>query len=346
MMYVKREGYVLVLSIMLMGMLMVLVTSVVQRVLVTRQTARLTTERMKAQELAWSGLQIAYAQLAQKSKEVVEKLPAPQQAGEKTQKPADDRLRMIEYSSWWQEYELKREIEGVDGTIVLYVVPESGKINLNGLYDFKQKKWYSDQFFNARQLIQLVSERLRPLLGNVNLVDILEKFFKEKNGPIEDITQLKSIKEFEKLDALFFARPPEKEAPFRPALADLFTVARDDRGLNPACLSHSVAWLINPQSLDSAQVRKIRAQIAPEIKETMDWTKNWEKLLQPLYKKSYTDIPRDLKILFNPKFEGSIFSVVSYGKINTVTQALYVLVERTLARDQRVQYIIRKMYWL
>lgn len=41
----------------------------------------------------------------------------------------------------WQTFKLKEGVEGIDATIRICLSCEEGKINLNNIYDFKEKKF-------------------------------------------------------------------------------------------------------------------------------------------------------------------------------------------------------------
>lgn len=339
----KQQGYVLLLSVMMIGALMVLVTSVIGRVTLARQTASLAYQREQARQLALSGIQCAYAQLAEKPEASPKKAEKPQAAAAPQQSSL---APWIKYCGWWQRYECTEELDGVSGTMQWYIAPEEGKLNLNSFYDFKKKTFVLQGPFDARKGLLMINERMKNQLGSVSLVKIIEELFKDRKEPLEDLTELKKVKDFEKIAYLMFPAPPEKDAPLVPTFMDLFTVTGTGVDVYPATLSLSMQAILGFPALKPETVKKQRAELAPQIKDQMNWQTSWDQLLQPLYKKSYQEMPQEIKTILSGKFEGNVFSVVSYGKFGSITERVYALIERTLSRDQRVEYVIRKIYWI
>lgn len=328
-----QSGYIMMLSLVMVAGLMIMVTSIVNQVRITRQAMRIVAERAQAQQLALAGIQLAYAQLAAPT----------DQKSTGTATSTNALKEFVTYSSWWQEYELTQEKEGVNGTISIYLVPDEGKININALYDFKEKKFIKNPRFDARSFLSSIDEKLKPIL-KMSLIEPLEKFLREQNGPLDDITQLKAIPEFAPLLDTFFAQPPVKEQQFKPALSDIFTVVPSQR-IYPAMLSLNMQWAFGLQD-PSVNLKQARNELASKIKENSDLQTEWNTFYTSIYKKKFTELQGEFKLLLDTKFEGRFFSLISYGKIGPITQRLYALIERVVNRDKTVTYFVRKLYWI
>ena len=327
----SSPGYILVLTLMIISASVILVTRLINRSIGNKRQSRLLLDREKAKMIALGGIEIAISQLSL--------------LDTTTTTTTDQKLitKILENTNRWQNFSLNQAADGIDGELQLYITSESGKINLNTLYNFKDKKFIADNTFDGKKIVQLLAEKLKPTLGDTNFSEILERFLKGHAGPLDDVTELLTLKELKKFHENLFLKPQQKIA-----VTDLFTVSSPTRELQPLLISASLGSLLGfkTPTQETEKLIKERRELAKNYKAPAQWAQDWNKLLAPLYGKEYTSIPQEIRNLLKPKFEESHFSVVSYGKIGIITQKVYAILEKEkTSDDQHGRYIIKKLYW-
>lgn len=340
-----RSGYILLFTLMIISAITVMVTGIVGRVVTQRRLARLFADRERAYQLALGGIEIAKSQLTVEPKEEKE---TPQAKKEPHDETAEFVERLLRYLNHWQTFKLNEERDGIEGEVQLYITSEQGKIDLNALYDFKAKKFIVDGALDARKLIQLFADKFKPISGDVNIVDMLERFMQSREYPIEDISELLSIKGFGKFNDFLWSAPPpqDKKEPII-ALTDVFTVNTYARSLQPVVISPSLQFILGfKQQAYDEKGSKQKKETAKLIKTAMNWQQEWDKVLAPLYGKGYTDVPAEIRSLYISQFEATMFSVISYATIGAVTVKLCAIIEKLSQKEKTPTFVLRKLYWL
>ena len=340
----KTNGYVLPLSLMMVAMLMVLVTSIINRVTVTRFVTRNDVELAQTKLLALSGLHIAFAQLQQPQEQMV--LQGKEKKPQKVAEPQLGGINAFDKASFWHEYVFKNDRDGFDGSIAWYIVPESGKIPINALYDFKKQNFVQDAKVDGRKIMTTVGQLLQPYLKSINFVEVVEKFLSKQKDPVDDITKFKEIPELQSFTKDFFPQPRLEKEKVIPAFADLFTIITTENEINPLYLSLSLQTLLAIPMPSNNAIQNRRESLADLLLDGKTTKVFEEKNEEFLYKKQLKDIRAEIQPLFATKFEVTYFSVVSYGKRDALTQGVYAIIERTLTKDKKTEYAIRKIYWI
>src|SRR5689334_14735667 len=170
--------------------------------------ARLAHERAVARQLALGGIEWARTILARPRKE--EKKKGKEGAEKQTLSPdMQDLLMLFPAINRWQNFELKKESDGIDATIRICISSEEGKINLNSVWDFKQKKFKdSPPQGSTEKIIQELSVKLETFQVK-GFREGVSQFLKKQKGPLSDITQLLEDEYFKKnfQETLFYAPP-------------------------------------------------------------------------------------------------------------------------------------------
>lgn len=347
----KCPGFILTLTLLILSISIILVTQIVSRTLANYRLSRLIALREKARVLALGGIQIAIAQLSPEQSTDSKTTPTKPQSPEAPEKSAELTENVLLYVNRPQKFELKQEIEGIDAQIELYISSELGKINLNALYDFNNKKFVADQNFDGKKIVQLIAEKYKSLLGETNIIELLEKFFKSHNGPLDDITELLTLKEFAHFSDTIFQEPKKSEkTEIAVPLTDLFTAStKTSREIQPTQISRTLAATLgfSRQTLMEANNTAQAQELAQLIKPTMNWAQEWNKVLAPRFGKEYTNIPQEIRNLFSTRFEATTFSVLASATIETTTQKVYAIIEKNISSDaQNTHFAIKKLYWL
>lgn len=364
----KKNGYILILSLMIIALAVTLVTYIFYVGSVQMPYSHTMINREKAKLLALSGLQIAIAKLSQEV-EIKEESKKPnssespgKQAENKKAEPtpldqAAQKLikEIVPTLNRWQTFALKQEYDGIDGIIKICMGCESGKLDLNAWYDFEKHIFKGDK---AKQEIikKLITEFFKRI-GKEDLYAEFEKFLKARQYRLDDVTELLRASGFIAFkDAIFYPGPvkeKEEEKDKIPVyLTDIFTVWSGKQTVEPWLLSHSMCGLVGVKQTTTVDVesrKKAVEQVIKDVKIDAQWATDWKKLLSPLYGVELSALPKSIELIFDTKFEPKIFSVLSYGIVGEVTQKMLAILERNEEKnDKKLAYkvIIKKLYWL
>ena len=369
-MLLKRSGYVLALAMGFVALVSVLVTGLVHRVIVFHRVQYALVDREQARLLALSGVNIAIAQItdAQKAgekkkdekqnqaqqKQQKQQAPVPQAApgakqpqGQPQQAQAgvsikDQLTKLTVVINRWQTFSLPKEA-GVEGSCEIYIASERGKIDLNSIYDFSQRKFVKRDGFDGEKICQLVGEKLSSVVKSGSFAELLTTFLKERGYPLTDISQLVADKRFEKLRDRLFVTPNGGLA-----LYDLFTVETQQAQIQPWFITSGVGQVLGfkvGKMLD-AKIWQKSIEKLPASVGTLIWQQQWDTLVAPVYGKEYAKLTNEVKSMFAQKFESAPFSVVSYGKFGAFTTRVYAIIEEKKSEQgSATGFGIRKLYW-
>ena len=186
---------------MLIAVAMVLITSIYQKGSIFVPFISTMMQREQAKMLALSGVQVAMSQLATASeakdekKKDTETPPAARTMLRSGSAPAVGQEKtflahLLPILNQWQTFKLKKDIDGVDGQIMIAVASEDGKINLNNLYDFSKKQFRGEW----KKIMQAFFIKLRKKMNiSANLFEPFEKFLKERQYIVNDATELLTL---------------------------------------------------------------------------------------------------------------------------------------------------------
>lgn len=350
----NSHGYILVLALMITSVTVAMVSSLFYRSLLHYQRARYTYNKEQARILARSGIECALGQLngifkrpPQQKKQAPgqeQKKPEPkeqpnkQDSGKKELSPRKQRTdKLLKLLNRWQTFELKDSKEGIDATIKLYVACESGKININKMYDFSKKQFVKQGEFEASALLQLIFGNITQFTQKKDLFPKLSKFLKKQKFNLPDATSLFTDKDLRILGNNY---APDIEAQKKQLyFSDLFTIDSDSLVIDPLFLSSSLAIAVGFKTNKIKNTQEFLSKVPDKI----DWSRDWDTILQPIYGKKYENIPEPLKNAIGSQFEPNVFSVVSYARVGEITQKMYAI----LHKDRKTnRFIIKKFYWL
>ncbi|MBY0110283.1 MAG: hypothetical protein K2X90_04185 [Candidatus Babeliaceae bacterium] len=330
----NKQGFVLVMALFIISLGSVLVTSLLQPAIAFNHLHRALVKQQHARMLALNGLEIARAQLSN-----------PLEIDKKT---IDQNIVPFLYTDIKQIFTLKHESDGIDGTIMLYISCEEGKINLNKSYDFQEKKFIKlDKEHDAQSLLALINTIAQQKFSFENFSQKMGQFFQERTQPLEDITEAT----MSKLSNDIFYALDSQDTDYV-AFTDLFTLAGSEFKIQPLYISSSWARAmgLDKQNLDKKQrmeiVKKIQALKAP-----INWATAWKELLAALFKKEYTVLPDSIKKILASKIEVTAFNVISYGTVDDgagmpVTQKVCAYLEKSMNQQKATVYTIKRLYWL
>lgn len=340
----KQQGYILVLTMLLVFMATVLVTRLLKRSFAEIQLKQLVIEREKAKVLALSGVSIVQEELFYLLDEKQKK----NSNGEKTVEKEFNQ-RFLELSNQWKTYEFQEKRDGIEGTLQLYVSCEDGKIPLNTLFDFEKKVWKKDNGYDIPKLLSGISLQH----GSKNkeqkqLSQELARVLKKRGKPLEDLSQLFTDTYFKRIALHSFPDVTKEKDDKKLFMYDVFTVAHDRSTIQPVFLSSDIkkAFGMKPLPREQGEREKKIKKVIANLQEQNKWDTVWDRTLAELHGSSYSKLSSALTKFFDEAVGATTISVLSYGKIGGVTQKIYALLERSKSDDSRVSYVVRKLYWL
>lgn len=347
----RKFGFILPITLAFISMLMFLGAYVANKGLVFGAYSRAMINREKATQLAYGGIQLAMSQIAgepmKKEKEPAKNEPVKGASAGKTpeQQSSDGKQLlklMLPVLNKAQNFALKQPIEGITGSLTLIVGSEEGKININAMYDFDKHKFVGEgnPQNDMKKVMQEAFNALKERTG-ADLFTEFEKYLKERKYPLNDVTELLTIKGFDVFKNEIFADEAinKSDKKSKIYLADLFTVSSPRAQLEPWLLSDSLLALLNLKRDKEKSVD----DLLKNFKERSDWKNDWAKALKPLYNVDYTALPKGLASLMNPTFAPRMFSVLSVGTIGNISVRLLAIVERTKSAEGAVKTVIRKV---
>src|SRR5579859_3407887 len=135
----NKPGYILVLTLMILAIAIVITTQLFNQGTVHSVYANTVVEREKAKQLALGGIQVAMSVLTPKESSE-QKTDETAQAEPKDEKRSQLK-KLLPALNRWLTFDLKEDIDGIDGQLKICISCEQGKLNLNTIYDFKKKKF-------------------------------------------------------------------------------------------------------------------------------------------------------------------------------------------------------------
>ena len=199
----------------------------------------------------------------------------------------------------------------IDNNMMLSVQVESGKININSLYDFANKKFVNEgsDSGDRKKLCEWLFDKIGQVQGGSSLFQPFANYLSNRKYPLNDVTELLSISEFSESfdDAIYYAPGSTSNADKKLCLTDLFTVVSETDTLQPWVLSPSLILLLGGNvglvSADTLQdvLQKFSAQT--------DWSQSWDETIKNLYGIKFDNLSEEMKSILTSQFEATIFSI-------------------------------------
>lgn len=231
-------------------------------------------------------------------------------------------------------------------TVMSSVVLESGKINLNSLYDFSKKKFVNEgqDSGDKKQFAQWLFGRIAEVRGGKSLFGPFAEFLEKRSTSLNSVTELLQISEFAEYfyDAVFYQASESQDQPMKLCLTDLFTVASETDTIQPWVLSPSLIVLLGGSvgSLDP----KIAEQALQKFAAEMDWSAKWNDTVGVLYGIKFDNLPEEVKSILTSQFEANIFSISLSVHDQNHKAGLYALLKQNKDEKGLSTYDIVRMY--
>lgn len=377
----EQQGYILIFSVMFIAMIVIISTIISNKSILHVNYSKLTISREKAKMLAYSGLQIAMAQLSIKEKEKKD-----DSDGKKDQKPGStaasqsgstklwtdleskDFIKNIWPQMYkWQEFKLTNDKYGTDGVIKICICAEEGKIDINQVFIFDNnpekrkflgqgqkegdyKKLFENIFKKINSFVK-GEKKFESFEGYMKNKQQFEKILKSRQNILYDTTEFLSLKGFEGFGDKIFYEPQEdimekgKVVKTSPTIywTDIVTIWSGKKTISPWFISSSIKKLLGFKE----PAIKNQESISKKFKENLSYPKDWNDIFEPIFGVKYENLPAWFKFAIDTKFEPRFFSVVSYGKVDDVSQKIFAIIERKKVKTKEkvvVEFDIIKFY--
>ena len=363
----KNSGYVLIFSLLMLSMVVTVATYLFVKARTFVPFMHTMIDRERAKLLAYGGIQVAVAQLAFHEQEKEEK----KAADANSQKGAAETLaskidikstilffkRVVPSINRWQEFELKKDIDGIDAQLKVCLMCEEGKIDINAIYDFEKRSFIVGDGKGAgnwKELLPSLFKKIEEISGGKELLQALEKYLAKRATRLHDISELLTIKEFAVFKDAEFYLPPsagdQQGAPNKIYLSDIFTTHSGKQKLQTFLLSDSIGAVLGVKRAAYGDIPK-RAQIIEQIAKQIEQsgTLDWNTTVKSLYEKELQSLPKGIDSVFEIASLATTFCVLVVAKVGSMTERIYAVLERSATLDNTSKAYpvrIKKVYWI
>ncbi len=369
MMMHQQRGYILFITFSMLALCSGLVTLFISKGFAHKRFMQIVSERQMMQQFTRSNLALAQSFLSfslddikngQDEKQQNKNEAAEQDKNKGLHKKILEKILPVVNKT--QTFMMKELVNDFPVVINLTFFAESGKININGLYDLVNKKFYDegiegkDKKVFATWLFDTIAKKT----GKPSLLQPFVEHMQQRKIPFNDVTQLLEIKEFKTVfDAAIFyqqeiKKNDDKKQSAKLFLTDLFTVCSESDRLQPWLLSRSVCVLLDIVQQDNQQnnteTKDDKKIDLSSFKEQADWKKDWDVHVKPLYAVAYDKLPQQVRSFFEDQFTATVFSImVTVAKQLESDQyeesmQMYAILKEKKLPDDSISYDVIKIY--
>ena len=343
-MHHNKRGYILFLLFSILSVCTMLITLYFSQSVSYQNLMQVLTTQDKAKQLALSSASIGQALLyiPKENKQSTAKAKDAHQSP----KGSDHKLleQVLPYMHETHSYSLSQNVEGMDATLKVHLISENGKLNINSIYDFSEKKFlHEGQEGDRKKFCQWLFEKISKITEKPSLFNAFEKELQNRTHDFNDVTDLLYIKEFLHTfqDHVFYnTNKADSNTIF---LADIFTISEQET-INPWFLSHS--WRILLDLPDTVSLSdEDQKKVLESFKKQMNWDKEWDNSLKLLYLKDYKDLPPEIKSMLTTDFEANIFSLLLQAIIGETSSTIFTILKAN-TKNELATFDIVKVYQL
>lgn len=362
-----QKGYILVFSFSILALCTALISLCIIKGITHKKFCQATIEREQLDNFALSGIALAQSFLSfasdnQTTSEQKNQTPTTSGQIEKENEDIFEKKlieRVLPVVNKPKLFMLKNIIADFPVQLKLTIFSEDGKINLNGLYDFIEKKFY-DQGIEGKDkkaYISWIFEKIAALEEKPSLLEPFIKHLEQRKGPFNDVTELLQIPEFAQQfqDTVFYTTQNlDKNKKNRLFLTDIFTVTCKHDRMQPWLLSESIQALAGIKSEKNRLDKKDKKIDLTKFSLQADWKNDWKMTLQPIYDLSYDQIPDQLRTMLSSSFSADFFSInievinplIDTHNEPTQLHKIFAILEQKKLADGSIMYDVIKIYQL
>ena len=344
------RGFILVLTVGMIAIMSIIVVRMLTDLMSFQQLESVLLAREQAKQCAWSGIQIAIAQILEKAPKSDEKLP---EADAKFKKQLFELRKIMTITNRWQNISYDATRDGIGGACTVYIACENGKLNpfvLAGI--IKSEPPVSEEQMQqtgvgaTKPIGNVIRSALQKYFNNkgltINILERLAALLEKRNHETwDDVSELLEDEQLKGLGDMLFLAPDRDWA-----LTDFFSLQHSSKVLQSWALSRSVTALADlvPTGTPTDEDMK---KIGDTIEQKRQAKETWDLVLKTIYNKQMSE---EWYNLLNTRFEADIFSVISYGTYRNIVVKLYAIVQRRREKKQdgteRDACVVKKIYWI
>jgi hypothetical protein len=366
----QQRGYILFLTFSMLALCTALVSAFMIKGLTHKKFTQVLLNQEQMQQFTMSVTALAQSFLSFPAPEKQEnkkdgQQPVPAKPG---QEPVDTGFekklleKVLPVVNKTQSFMMKEMEKDFPVVINLTFFSESGKININGLYDLVNKKFYDEgvQGKDKKVFATWLFDKIAALTGKPSLLQPFIEHVKQRKTPLNDVTELIAIKEFAACfqDAIFYDQEQNKQVGDKKIkklfLTDIFTVASESDTIQPWLLSESVCALLDLQQQGGKQQESEKKEDKKidlsSFKQQADWSKDWDTGVKTMYEVSYDKIPEPVRAMFASQFSANVISIMARvarqtddGQYDKAVR-IYAILKQVKLPDNSISYDVIKIY--
>lgn len=369
-MMTQQRGYILFITFSMLALCTALVSVCMVKGIIHKKLAIALIDQEQMNQFALSTPALAQSFLAFTADEV--KGVAQEAVGAQALKmtPADGdtgfgRLvleKMLPVVNKMQKFNINEIDKNFPFVVNLTFFCESGKININGLYDLIDKKFYHEGVAGKDQKVfaTWLFDRIAKITEKPSLLQPFIEHVKQRKSSFNDVTELLAIKEFAECfsQSIFYESQlqgvSDDKKNRKIFLTDIFTVASENDTIQPWLLSPSLCVLLDitqKSSKHQESEKKTDEKFdLSSFRQKADWSKDWDLGLKPLYDVSYDKIPEPARGMLATEFSVTTFSILATitrevieDEKNMMVRIFAILKQKRLP-DHSIIYDVIKIY--
>jgi len=222
---------------------------------------------------------------------------------------------------------------------------ESGKLNLNGIYDFTKKDWRND---NQKKFCAWLFETIAKYTKTENCFTEFEEYLKNRGCHFNDISELYEI---EKIRTTFvnnfapvFKQNTQKSDEQKPIyFSELFTVQTETDTINALCLTPSMVQILGGQ-FSTEGLQKLDFQKIMQSLQNKNQQEGLSALCKDLYNITFETLSQDCKSLLTMNSELNIFAIAVTLLAQNVQTSMLAVVKIMPDKEKIGTLEIMKVY--
>lgn len=373
----QQRGYILFITFSILALCAALISAFMVKGMMHKKLTLVLLEQNELQQFALSTPTLAQSFLAFSADQVT---PLQDQKSSEQDLQLDDKKetedknaavdefpkklleKMLPVVNKMQKFNLKELHKDLPVTLNLTFFCESGKININGLYDFKNKKFHHEGLVgkDCKVFSTWLFDKIAAITGKPSLFGPFVEHLKQRKNPFNDVTELLGIKEFTDCfgQAVFYEHVNKdvilKMSKPQIFLTDIFTVSSEHDTIQPWLLSPSVCVLLDMMQTsmrqEESESKEDKKVDITSFKVQTDWLKDWDTLLKQLYGVSFDKIPEQIRSMFATQFSVTVFSVLIevrkqiIASENNIMVRIFAILKQRKLPDNSITYDVIKIY--
>jgi hypothetical protein len=303
----RRNGYILVITIMLLSLAVVIVTRLANDSVLNNSYVVNSYKRLKAQQLAFSAIDLGRSIISVKEDD-------PKKVKQFTQ--------ILLNLNRWQKYEIMPDSDnGSKSHLKFYLSSEQGKCNINKSLQFSKTE---KPVTLESNIWSIIAEPLGKILNEQDLKTSIQDWAAERAIPLNDTTELLKFDKF-----AYFKDRVEVNEKNDYALNDIFTTFTTEAKIQPLLLSGSISKILNFKNINDFSLdewKEFVNKAAEKFTENSNFEKNWDELYAPMFGKKINELPPNFLKACSSKWDPKLFSIIVHAQYDNVFYSLYAII--------------------